>query len=209
MSHLEGRDRQADLSDIGRRRVGLQWPVVVAVLLAGIGAVGLGIGLSEGSPSVPRSSSSPLLRSTVPAGASLVATRSINHWTLRVFASPSGLTPASVTATYEEFNAAGKMTGSGSGTLGASLLAPEGVVDEGGGGGDRDVVEDCQVTNPAIAVVRLVSGDRVVDSMVPVTFDSVRFVVLAALNSSPMTDLVIQGLDGHGAVVTSSPLVVK
>jgi hypothetical protein len=59
------------------------------------------------------------------------------------------------------------------------------------------------VTNPAIALVRLVSGHKVLDAMVPFTFDAVRFVVLVAINVPTLSPIAIQGLDSKGAILSS------
>jgi hypothetical protein len=146
----------------------------------------------------------------VPTGSKLVSSRSIDHSTLRIYASPSGLPIAKVDASYELIDPQGQVTSSGSGSIGAALLAPSGVVHEGGGTSDGPAgwqgICDCQVTNPAITLVRLVSGPKVLDAMVPFTFDSVRFVVLAAINVPTLRPIIIQGLDAQGTILTSAPL---
>jgi hypothetical protein len=177
------------------------------VIAAGLSGIGWWLaGSDQRPPSVPASalSAGP---SAVPTGAKLISSRSINHWTLRIYASPSGLPIAKVDASYELFDPARHLSSSGSGSVGASLLAPSGVVNEGGGTSEGPAgwqgICDCQVTNPAIALVRLVSGHKVLDAMVPFTFDAVRFVVLVAINVPTLSPIAIQGLDSKGAILSS------
>lgn len=63
---------------------------------------------------------------------------------------------------------------------------------------------DYQVTLSSITMVRVVDGDKVLDSMAPVTFDGVRFVVLAAIDVPSLQPLVLEGLATSGAIVSSS-----
>jgi len=67
------------------------------------------------------------------------------------------------------------------------------------------VVRNYPVTLPTIATVRVVDDTKVLDSMSPVTFDGVRFVVLAVINVPSLQPLVLQGLDAEGAVISSAP----
>lgn len=144
----------------------------------------------------------------VPPGATPVQSRNINGLTLHIFASPSGLALAKVESEWELFNPRGSLEESGSGTIGPSLLAPPGVVNLGGGSSEGaegwQAIRNYQVTLPSITTVRVIDGARVLDSMSPVTFDGVRFVVLAALDVPSLQPLVLQGLDASGAVLSSS-----
>jgi hypothetical protein len=198
----------SQLTEVRRSGRGRRIAAAALVIAAGLSAIGWRLAGSDQQrpPSVPGSALG-AGSSAVPPGAKLISSRSINHWTLRIYASPSGLPLAKVDASYELFDPEGHVSGSGSGSVGASLLAPSGVVNEGGGSSEGPAgwqgICDCQVTNPAIALVRVVSGHKVLDAMVPFTFDAVRFVVVAAINVPTLSPIAIQGLDSKGAILSS------
>ncbi len=174
--------------------------VVLALLI--VGSTGWLLARSSGRPpndGVPNLGS--LFQISVPAGASLVSSHHVHGWTVKIYASPSGLTPATVRVTYEEFNSKGEQRGAGSSTLGASLLAPPGIVPCGTSAGTSDQEADCQITSPSIVLVRLMAGNSVLDAMTPVTYDGVRFVVLA--NFTKAVSNLVQGLDAQGRVVST------
>lgn len=139
-----------------------------------------------------------LYQPQVPAGATLVSTRHVDGWTLRIYASPSGLTPASVRVTYEEVDSHGRLQGWGSTTVGASLLAPPGIVPCG----HSSEVADCQITKSSIIDVRLMAGDHVLDAMAPASYHGVRFVILAKFTRAVPT--AIEGLDAEGRVIATT-----
>ena len=149
-------------------------------------------------------SASPLRRS--PGDKPYADACSVNGLTLRIFASPSGLPLAKADTEWQLVNSRGAIESSGSGTVGPSLLAPPGVVNLGGGSSEGadgfQAIRNYQVTLAAITTVRVVDGAKVLDTMSPVTFDGVRFVVLAVLNVPSLQALVLQGLDASGAVVS-------
>jgi len=196
-----------------RRRQHRRWLLVGVLVVGAVLGTMLPLVLAgsgqQRPPGVPRSAAGGV-SSAVPTGAKLISSRSINHSVLRIYASPSGLPIAKVDASYELFDLKGQLSSSGSGSVGASLLAPSGVVNEGGGSSEGPAgwlgICNCQVTNPAVALVRLISGHEVLDAMVPVTYDTVRFVVLAAINVPTLNPIVIQGLDSNGTILSSVPL---
>lgn len=169
----------------------------MAALLA-IGGLGLLAAKPwDRPPNGGRPNLGPLLQPQIPGGATLVLSRHVDGWTLRIYASSSGLTPANVRVTYEEVNSRGTLEGWGSSTVGASLLAPPGIVPCGHGAD----VADCQITDPSIVAVRLMAGRTVLDTMAPVSYEGVRFVVLAKFTQAVPT--LIQGLDARGHVIVS------
>jgi hypothetical protein len=87
--------------------------------------------------------------------------------------------------------------------LGTGVLNLDGDSSDGPDG--FQVVRDYPVTLPTIATVRVVDGNKVLDSMSPVTFEGVRFVVLAVIDVPSLRPLVLQGLDAEGAVISSGP----
>lgn len=129
-----------------------------------------------------------------------VSTRSIDGWTLRIFASSSGLPLEKVKATYELVDPRGTIDGWGSTTLGLALSP--GVVLTGTGGSGTWTVSYFVVTTPEVSLTRVVSGSEVLDSMVPVSFTGVRFVLLVVRGTVPQ-DAVVQGLNSSGSVVST------
>ena len=193
-----------------RRRRRRRLVAASAGVMAGLALLAWWLGTSAGRgqpPAVPRLAVG-FAAPVVPPGTSPIQTRSVNGLTFRIFASPSGLPLAKVEAEWQLMNSRGRIESSGSDTVGPSLLAPAGVVNLGGGSSEGadglQAVRNYQVTLPAITTVRVVDGARVLDSMSPVTFDGVRFVVLAVLNVPSFQPLVLQGLDASGAIVSSS-----
>jgi hypothetical protein len=179
-------------------------------VVASLAVLAWWLGTSTGQgppPTVPRLAVG-FAAPVVPPGTSPMQTRSVNGLTLRIFASPSGLPLAKVDTEWQLVNSRGAIESSGSGTVGPSLLAPPGVVNLGGGSSEGadgfQAIRNYQVTLAAITTVRVVDGAKVLDTMSPVTFDGVRFVVLAVLNVPSLQALVLQGLDASGAVVSSS-----
>ena len=199
------------LFEEARRRRRKRWLVSGFAVLIVIGVLvwwaSTGVGQGQ-PPATPRFPIGFPAAPAVPPGATPIQSRTVNGLSLRVFASPSGLPLAKVDAEWELVTARGSLEGSGSGTVGPSLLAPPGVVNLGGGSSEGvdgwQAIRNYQVTLSSITTVRIVSGAKVLDSMSPVTFDGVRFVVLAALNVPSLQPLVLQGLDISGAIVSSS-----
>jgi hypothetical protein len=110
---------------------------------------------------------------------------------------------------YELFDSHGSPEGWGSSTVGPAFSTGTGVVnlssDSSEGPDGWQAVRNYPVTLPAITTVRVMDGDRVLDSMSPVNFDGVRFVVLAVINVPSLQPLVLQGLNAQNAVVSSAP----
>lgn len=135
---------------------------------------------------------------SVPPGATPIQTRSVRGWTLRIFASPSGFQLAKVDVGYEVFDSHGSPEASGSSTVGPVFAPGTGVLNLDGDSSDGpdgfQVVRNYPVTLPTIATVRVVDGNKVLDSMSPVTFDGVRFVVLAVINVPSLQPLCYKGL---------------
>ncbi len=182
-----------------------------AAVLIGLGSLAwwLNTGADPGQPpTTPRLPIGFSAAPPVPPGATPIQSRTISGLTLRIYASPSGLPLAKVEAEWELLNSRGSVEGSGSSTVGPSLLAPPGVVNLGGGSSEGaegwQAIRDYQVTLSSITMVRVVDGDKVLDSMAPVTFDGVRFVVLAAIDVPSLQPLVLEGLATSGAIVSSS-----
>lgn len=209
---LESLPEPQALFEEARRRRHKRWVVSgFAVVLIALGVISwwASTGADQGQPpATPRLPIGFPAAPVVPPGATPIQSRTINGLTLRIFASPSGLPLAKVEAEWELLNSRGSVEGSGSGTVGPSPLAPPGVVNLGGGSSEGveglQAIRNYQVTLPSVATVRVVDGDRTLDSMSPVTFDGVRFVVLAVLNVPSFQPLVLQGLDSSGEVVSSS-----
>ncbi len=200
------------LFEEARRRRRKRWLVSgFAAVLFGVGVLvwwassGVGQGQPPATPGLPIGFPA---APAVPPGATPIQSRTVNGLSLRIYASPSGLPLARVDAEWELVNPRGSLEGSGSSTVGPSLLAPPGVVNLGGGSSEGvdglQAIRNYQVTLSSITTVRIVDGAKVLDSMSPVTFDGVRFVVLAALNVPSLQPLVLQGLDASGAIVSSS-----
>lgn len=184
---------------------------IVTVVITGLGVLAwwLSVGAAQGQPPTqPRPPVSLPTTPAVPSGATPIQTRSVSGWTIRIFASPSGAPLAKVEAEWELFDSHGSPEGSGSSTVGPAFGPGTGVVNLGGGSSDGpegwQAVRNYPVTLPTIATVRVVDGDKVLDSMSPVTFDGVRFVVLAVINVPSLQPIVLQGLDASGAVISSS-----
>jgi hypothetical protein len=152
-------------------------------------------GAATGSPSSP-----------APSKGGPLSVREIDHWTFRVYGSPSGNGLSPVNASYELTDPEGQLKSSGSGVFGASLLARPGVVHELGGGDNGPgewSVGYYQITLPSITSVRVMSGQTLLDAMTPVSVDRVRFVVLAVEGSTK--NVTVKGLDAARRVVSSVP----
>lgn len=151
-------------------------------------------------------------QSVVPKGAAPVATRSIDQWTLRVYASPyksPGWTSKEIDVSYEAVASGGAVMSSASVSVGGpgnTAYAGGLVVDEGWTFGGGINGGPCQVTNPAITVVHLVAARHVLDSMTPVAYDSVRFVVLDTLKVPSAANVTVQGLGSDGRVLSSASI---
>jgi hypothetical protein len=201
------------LFEEARRRRRRRWLVsgIVAIVVIGLGVLAwwVNVGAVPGQPPAhPRSPVGFPATPAVPPGATPIQTRTVNGWTIRIFASPSGAPLAKVDAEWELFDAHGSPEGSGSSTVGPAFAPGTGVVNLGGGSDEGldgwQAVRNYPVTLPTVATVRVVDGNRVLDSMSPVTFDGVRFVVLAVINVPSLQPIVLQGLDASGAVISSS-----
>lgn len=193
-----------------RRRRRLTSGVIAVVIGVGVLAWWLSTGAARGQPpATPSPFVGNLFAPSVPPGATLIQTRSVSGWSLRIFASPSGLQLAKVKAEYELFDPHGSPQASGSSTVGPVFAPGTGVLnldgDSSSGPDGFQIVRNYPVTLPTITTVRVVDGDKVLDSMSPVTFDGVRFVVLAVINVPSLHPLVLQGLDAEGTVISSAP----
>jgi hypothetical protein len=188
------------------------------LVAAGAVVVALGLGvaawwLSNSStggppPATPTGTALSNFPSPIPPGARPLSTRVIHGWTFRVYGTPSGLPIAKVKAAYELLDPAGRLRARGSSTVGASLLARPGVVDEGGGSGPGLwTIGNYQVSLPNIVSIRAVSNGKVLDSMVPSSLDGVRFVVLAVEVRSAQK-VTVQGLSANGKVISWTPFVL-
>jgi hypothetical protein len=212
MAAVDGTPETQDLFEEAqrrRRRRRLWSGLAVAVLGLGLlgwwSATGSGQGRPPGVPNLPPGFS---LAPAIPPGATPLQNRPVNGLIFRLFATPSGFPLAKVEAEWELVNARGAVEGSGSGTVGPAFSTGTGVVNSGGGWsggvGGLQAVRNFQVTLPSITSVRVVDGAKVLDSMSPVTFDGVRFAVLAVLDVPSFRPLLVQGLDASGAIVSSS-----
>jgi hypothetical protein len=183
-----------------RRRRGL---VAAGALVIALGATALAVRTgSHGTtpPSGGNSAFEGLIAPTTPAGAKQVSSRSIDGWTLRIYASSSGLALDKVQVNYELIDPRGSVQGGGGGTLGLALSS--GVVLTGSSGGGQWTVNEFVVTNPDVEGTRLVAGGKILDSMVPVQYQNVRFVLLA-IRGTPPTGALVQGRNGSGAVIAT------
>ena len=150
-----------------RRRRGL---VAAGALVIALGATALAVRTgSHGTtpPSGGNSAFEGLIAPTTPAGAKQVSSRSIDGWTLRIYASSSGLALDKVQVNYELIDPRGSVQGGGGGTLGLALSS--GVVLTGSSGGGQWTVNEFVVTNPDVEGTRLVAGGKILDSMVRLT----------------------------------------
>jgi hypothetical protein len=136
----------------------------------------------------------------LPSGAKQVPSRSIHRWTLKTYASPSGISLERVLVNWELINPQSSVRASGGSTLGLALSS--GVVLTGSSESGQWTVNKVVVTTPNITDTRLIAGGKVLDSMVPVDYDNVRFVVLATRGAVP-SSAVVQGIDRSGAVVAT------
>lgn len=83
------------------------------------------------------------------------------------------------------------------------LLDDQLVILPGGGTSGQWTVNNLIVTSPSITSARLVAAAKVLDSMITVDYDNVRFVLLAVHDPIPPGAFVL-GLDRSGAVVATS-----
>lgn len=197
-----------------RRRQRRRWLLVAASALVAVAALGAIAWNAVSGPAKrppPRALGNPVLPISQPPfspGTRPLSTRPVGNWKLQIYASPSGLPIAKVNVGYELIDPHGTTNSSGSGSIGAALLAPPGIVNEGGGTTEgRDGWQRicyCQITLPAITLVRAVDGGRQLDSMKPVSYEGVRFVVLAMINVPTLQTIELQGLNLSGAVITSA-----
>lgn len=141
------------------------------------------------------------LPSPVPRGATLVSIRSINHRTFRIYASATPGTGNKVVVSYEVLMN-GAVIGAASGPI--QLLIQNGhVFPSQSVSVESDYVG--QVTEPAVSFIRLMAGGQVLDSMTPVSYEGIRFVVLAAIDGPPAT--AVEELNSKGQVVTQAAVV--
>lgn len=202
------------LFEEARRRRRKRWMTVgFAAVLICLGVLawwlstGAGGGQPPATPIPPAKVSWPA--PSVPSGATQLGTRSIKGFTFRIYAWPTGSSLVPVRLEYMLIYPHHSAASAGRDTVGPPVQSQPGIVGLGGDWGPStkglEAVHSYQVTLPSIATVRVVDGTKVLDSMSPATFDGVRFAALAALNVPSLRPLVVQALDGSGAVVASFP----
>ena len=204
------------LFEEARRRRRMRWIVGVlgGVLVAlGVLAWWLGTGAGGGQPPATPTHPAhvaPLPSPSIPPDAKLVQKRSIDglRVSIHIYAWPTDF-PLAPAGFKWVVGGRGLGWGSSQDWVDPAQASGAGIVWlQGGGGSDstnHEQDQEYQVPNPSITTVRLLDGRRVLDSMSPVKFDGVRFVILVAWNAPQGHPLTVQGQSASGKVLYSSP----